>query len=196
MFDLSEVKEGGNSGKADLYIYPGIREVVIQKWKKDKTQKGDPKITLDLITVKAKEEGVDATRTFNDFNMFGGSLEYSVRKIKHILTKVVKESEITAKEDLDDFVEMLNDLSRGKSLRMKFVGEEYINANGEVKEVAKIGLPEFAEAIEEGAEYPVVSEADSKLVYDKNNKYDFKKLPADQTPEAEVATSAKDKPAW
>lgn len=41
-------------------------------------------------------------------------------------------------------------------MRIKFRGEEYLKQDGSVGIRATIGLPEFAEAIQEDAEYPAV----------------------------------------
>ena len=50
----------------------------------------------------------------------------------------------------------------------------------------------FAEAIQEGSEYPVVTASESKLTFDKNNQYDFKKLPkdADVAPQQGMAVNS------
>lgn len=193
MFDLNSVEERSNSGKADLYIYPGVRRVIIEEWSKGESSQGTPVIKVKLITTAAKEAGTEASKEFN-FYMTEKAQEMSLRKIKHILTKVTKEANIKSVSSADEFVTMLNNLSKGKEIRIKFSGREDLY-NGEVKEFAQIGLPDFAEAVIDGAEYPAVSDEDTKLTYDKNNQYDFRKLPADQTPESQVG-SASNAPAW
>jgi len=65
-------------------------------------------------------------------------------------------------------------------LRIKFIGEEYQNQAGDIKEAARIGYPNFAEAIEEGAEYPPVADEDSEFFY--NPEKDLTKLKVDSTP--------------
>ena len=57
-------------------------------------------------------------------------------------------------------------------MRIKFRGEEYIKQDGSVGVRAVIGLPEFAEAIQEGAEYVPVSK--TNLTF--NSELDIKKL--------------------
>lgn len=185
MFNLSEVEEK-SSGNGNLYIYPGIREVVINKWTHGKSaNKGTPFIAVELTTVEGKAAGNVEPRSF-EFYVSEGAMKMSLSKIKHITTKITTEEKFASKNpaDLEEMVEHLNDLTRGETYRQKFTGEEYINSKGEVKEKATIGLPDFAEAIQEGAEYPVVPASESKLTFDKNNQYDFKKLPkdADATP--------------
>lgn len=191
MFNLSEVEEK-TSGNGNLYIYPGIRDVVITKWTQGKSaNKGTPFIAVNLVTVEGKKAGNVDPRAF-EFYMTEGAMKMSLSKIKHIVTKITTEEKFASKNpaDIEEMVEHLNDLTRGETLRMKFIGEEYENSNGEVKEAARIGLPEFAEAIQEGAAYPVVTE--TKLTFDKNNPYDFKKLEKDNTKEPTTAeTGAK-----
>ncbi len=195
MFDLNSVAEKSNSGNADLYIYPGVKRVVIEEWSKGESAQGTPAIKVKLITKAAKDAGKDDASKEFSFYMSEKAQEMSLRKVKHIVTKVTKEENIKPASNADQFVAMLNSLTKGKELRVKFVGREYLNSNGEVKEAAEIGLPDFAEAVIDGAEYPVVSDEDTKLTYDKNNQYDFRKLPADQTPESQVG-SASNAPAW
>ncbi len=51
-------------------------------------------------------------------------------------------------------------------MRIKFNGEGYIKQDGSTGVRASIGLPEFAEAIQDGAEYPAV--ASTKLVFNED----------------------------
>lgn len=180
MFNLSEVEEK-SAGNGNLYIYPGIREVVINKWIHGKsTNKGTPFIAVELTTVEGKAAGNVDPRSF-EFYLTDKTMKMTLSKIKHIVTKITTEEKFASKNpaDEEEMVEHLNDLTRGETLRIKFTGEERLNAKGEIKDNATIGLPDFAEAIQEGAKYPVVPASESKLTFDKNNQYDFKKLPKD-----------------
>jgi hypothetical protein len=187
MFNLNEVKE--STGNGSLYIYPGVREVVIKGWAKGESPSGTPFIEVELVTKDAFDAGTENASKKFQFYMSEKAKDQSMVKVKHILTKVTKEANIKPATTADEFVAMLNALSRNKSLRMKFTGEEY-EYNGEVKEAARIGLPTFAEANQVGAKYEPVAEANTKLVYDKNDKYDFKPLTKTATAESEVATPA------
>jgi len=180
MFNLNEVEEnvGGGNG---LYIYPGVRNVTINGWTTGTSPQGKPFVEVELTTVEAMKEGKENASKKFQFYMSDAATEKSLQKIKHIVTKVTKASNITNQPDLNSFVAMLNNISKGKSYRQKFTGEEY-EYNGEIKEGARIGLPPFAEAINPGAEYEAVADADTKLTFDKNNQYDFKKLAVDNTP--------------
>lgn len=178
MFNLKEVEEitGGNN---QTYIRPGIlHDVIISKWVKGESiNKKTPYIGLQLVTREGKKANIDP-RQF-EFYITEKSQSQSISKIKHIVTKVIKEEEFSSKSpnSIEEFVEHLNDISKGCSLRFKFAGEEYLNSNNEIKTKALLGFPPFAEAINEGAEFEPVSDSETKLTYDENNKYDFKRLP-------------------
>lgn len=188
MFDLSNVQENAG-GNGNLYIYPGVRNVTINGWASGTNQNGKDFIEVELTTVEAMKEGKENASKKFQFYLSDAARDQSLTKIKHIITKVAKEAQMTAQPDTASFVAMLNSISKGKSYRQKFTGEEY-EYNGEIKTAARIGLPSFAEAINEGAEYPVVADADTKLTYDENNKYDFKKLAVDATPNPTASAPA------
>jgi hypothetical protein len=190
LFNFGSVEEkvsvgGGNSQK---YIYPGIRHnVVIKDVKEGKSQnKETPFIEFSLYS---KEGGPETARTFQ-FYTSPNTIVKTMEKIKHIATKVVKEEELNKATD----VEALRDLLKGKSLRMKFTGEEYKNQNGEVKSRALIGLPPFAESISDEAEYPAISDEETKLKFDDKNQYDFKKLAEEGSEEPQTEQAGKS--AW
>ena len=191
LFNFGEVEErenvgGGNSQK---YIYPGIRHhVVIKDVKAGKNANNTPFIELIMYT---KEGGPEAARSFNLYTS-PGALPKTQEKLKHIATKVATLEEVEAARD----VEALRDLLKGKSLRMKFIGREYKNSNGELKERAEIGLAPFAEAIEEGAAYPVVSDEDTKLTFDKTNQYDFQKLEEEESVTVDPAAMSGSSAPW
>jgi len=193
MFNFSEVKEnvGGGSG---LYIYPGVNEVKILEWGSGETPSGDALLTLKVISVEADKEGNEsAAKEFkNEFRLYGKAQPYAMSKVKHILTKVVKESELKEVSSVDELVSMLNALTKNKSLRMKFNGRQY-EYNGELKEAATIGLPPFAEAINPGAEYEAVASADTQLIY--NPDKDLEKVKVDNTT-VDASTTAPTKVKW
>jgi hypothetical protein len=180
MFDLTQVEENvGGSGKR-LYIYPGVMRVVIEKWDNGESAQGTPYVSVTMVSTDAKKDNVEnATREFK-FYLTEASTKKQMEKILHIVTKVNKKENFRATSNVSDLVNLLNELTKGKELRMKFTGSQYLNQSGEVKDRPEIGLPRFAEAVKEGSDYPVVEDADTKLVYDANNQYDYKKLPADE----------------
>jgi hypothetical protein len=179
MFDLSNVVENGNGGKR-LYIYPGVMNVTILGWSAAVNPNGKDLLEVILISNDALAEGTEnATRKFQ-FYMTEKAKERSLVSVKHIVTKVAKASDMKPAADLNGFANMLNSITKGKTLRMKFNGEEY-EYNGEIKTAPRIGLPTFAEATQLGAEYEPVADADTKLSYDVNNEYDLKKFVKDAT---------------
>ena len=98
----------------------------------------------------------------------------SYKKIRHIFTKVVKDADYLSSKanSVEELGEVYNNKLAGNSLRIKFRGEEYIKQDGSVGVRAVIGLPEFAEAIQEDAEYVPVSK--TNLTF--NSELDIKKL--------------------
>lgn len=187
-FNLGNTEE--STGKSGLYIYPGVLNVQILGWSKGDSTAGSPYISVTLITELAAEEKPDASKEFK-FYMTDAAKSTSMKKIKHIMTKVATNDQINKDvENLDQFISLLNNLSSGKTLRIKFSGKEY-EYEGKVKTTAEIGLPTFAEANKNGAEYPAVADADTKLVYDEKNEYDLKRLDID--PDAEPTTGEAEK---
>ena len=187
LFSNKNVTEATSKGNSQQYIYGGVYHKVNIKSVKANTDK-TPCIEIDMFS---EEGGADTSRTFR-FYMSERAAKISQSKLMHIATKVVKEADFKAIEatDINDYARQLSDLLRGRKLRMKFTAEQYENQNGEVKDRPNIGLPVFAEAIEAGAEYPVVADADTELVYDKNNEYDYKKLPGVTATSEKVLESA------
>lgn len=179
--DGEKVVGGGNAQK---YIYPGVRHnVIIKDVGQGQTPNGTPFVSIEFFT---KEGGPETAKEFR-FWMSERAKTISLQKLKHIATKVAKLDEVNAVKSLDEW----RDLLKGRALRIQFNGEEYENANGEIKEKATIGLVPFAEAIEDDAEYPAVSDEDTKLAFDKENKYQMKRLPSKAT---EAPSSNSDTP--
>lgn len=175
------------------YIYPGlydsviISEVVAGASKKKQT----PFIGIKMHS----EDGGPTNAKSFEMYMSEGAYKTSKTKIKHIATKVntLEAFEAIQATDLEDYALKLRAILVGRKLRMKFTGSQYENAQGEIKDNANIGLPPFAEAVEAGAAHPIVEKADSKLTFDKNNQWDFKKLDVNPTDEGTVAaTTTKD----
>jgi hypothetical protein len=187
LFNFATVEEKVSTGEgSQKYIYPGIRhQVVIKNVSEGKTPSGTPFIEVEMYS---KEGGPETAKKF-PFYTSPAAIAKSMEKIKHIATKIVKEEALNKATS----VEELRDLLKGGVLRMKFTGEEYKNANNEIKEKALIGLAPFAEAIEDGAEHAPIADADTKLKFDKNNTYDFKKLveSGSATPDADTPEGGK-----
>jgi hypothetical protein len=152
------------------YIRPGIHEVTIKSVKGELNANGNPTITASLHLV---DGDADATTDMR-FYLSDKAAESTYKKIRHIFTKVVKDVDYLAAkaENIEELGEVYNDKLSGNSLRIKFRGEEYLKQDGTTGVRSVIGYPEFAEAIQEGAEYPVV--AVTKMTF--NPDTDIKKL--------------------
>lgn len=173
MFGGKEV----NSERVSKYITPGVHEVTIAKIEGTTASTGSPMLNISIHLKDGDSENANTFRIVMGKST-GEQNEYSLRKVQHIATKIVKLDQYLAVtgSTIEEYGEALNNILAGNSLRMKFTAEEYLNNEGKTKVRANIGLPEFAEAIQEGAEHSVVET--TKLTYDPTNQYDYKKLQA------------------
>lgn len=183
LFQTKGVTEVTERGTGQKYIYGGIYNDVVIKGvgHGTSTNKGTPYIEVTMYT---SEGGPDTARSFQ-FYFTERAAEGSMSKLKHIATKIVTEGEWEAVQanTIEELAEALDALLRNQHLRMKFVVEQYVNNNNEVKDGARIGFMPFAEATQPGAEHAPIADEDTKLTYDKTNKYDFK--PVDVQPDSE-----------
>jgi hypothetical protein len=171
MFGGKEV----NSERVSNYISFGVHEVTIKEVVGTTTPNGNPVINVSMYPLNGNPENANAF----GFVLGGGAKEWSEKKLQHLATKVVTKDQYlaTTGSNIEEYGQALDSLLAGKSLRIKFTGEERLKQDGSGITIrANIGLPNFAEAIEEGSEYPVVLAENTKLVFDKTNQYDFKKL--------------------
>lgn len=170
-FGTKGTQELSGNGK---YIRPGINHnIVIESVKGVSESK--PYIEFLFRTPKATAEEGNRQRLYMHTD---GALALNTARLKHIATKVVTESSIDgiAANDIIEYGAKLNKLLSGKRLRLKFIAEEYVKADGSVGVRSVLPVQNFAEAIADGAEYPAVKDADTKLKYDETNSYDYKKL--------------------
>jgi len=147
---------------------PGIFDGVIVRSVKDGlTANGKKVITVSLLGTKGEEFEAN-------WSMEGAAPQYTMRKLKHMLTKVMpNEEEVNAITT----TEQANKALQGKAFRFKFIGTEYVNRDNQVRVKTDIGLPSFCESMK------VPANATS-LSFDPNNAYDMVRLPADQVPSA------------
>ena len=150
------------------YVRPGIYEVTIKSVKGETNQNGNPVLTFTLYLADGDPE---ATTDFR-FYLSEKAAVTTYKKIRHIFTKVVKDVDYlnTKANDIVELGAAYDSKLSGNSLRIKFNGEEYIKQDGSVGVRASIGLPEFAEAIQEGAEYAPVAKTNLKFDADKDIK--------------------------
>lgn len=152
------------------FIRPGIIEnVVIGGIQAITSPNGKPYVEVLFYKDTATPEDGAKIR----FYMTDATVKYSIKKLKHLATKVVSTEDFDAADKTakthEQFGENINKLLKGKTIRrMKFTGEEYVGTDGNVKLRSSIGLPGFAE----GADV-----TKSKLVFDETNQYDVKRLP-------------------
>lgn len=155
------------------FIEPGVHVVKIVGVKGEEPEGYSPRLMFGFTT----QEGKTAEAVFY---MSEKAVGRSLEKVKHLATKCIKADKLDKieAESLEDYASQLNKVLKNKVLRVKFTGEEIEGKEGKNNwDKANIGLPPFAEATKDGAEYEPVSEEDSKLKFDRNNKYDYKPLP-------------------
>lgn len=152
------------------YIRPGIHEVTIKSVKGEVNANGNPTITFSMHLVSGEPDATTDMR----FYLSDKAAESTYKKIRHIFTKIVKDVDyLAAKADsIEALGEVYNNTLSGNSLRIKFRGEEYLKQDGTTGTRAVINYPPFAEAIQEGAEYPVVAVTEMTF----NPDTDIKKL--------------------
>jgi hypothetical protein len=163
------------------YIRPGIHEVTIKSVKGETNQNGNPVVTFSLFL---KDGDAEATTDFR-FYLSEKAAVTSYKKIRHIFTKVVKDADYLSSKanSIEELGDVYNSKLSGNSLRIKFNGEGYVKQDGTTGVRASIGLPEFAEAIQDDAEYPAVAE--TKLVF--NQDRDIK--PVAKVPDTDSFTA-------
>lgn len=160
-----------NDSNQPKYIRPGVFNVTIKNVKGEINANGNPVILLSLYLTSGDPE---ATTDFR-FYMSEKAQDSSYKKIRNIFKAVTTDADYLSStaNDIEELGEVYNTKLSGKSLRMKFNGEEYIKNDGNIGVKALIGFG-AAEATNEGAEYPVLSDAQSKLKFDEVK--DIKKL--------------------
>lgn len=171
MFSFKETEDP--KGFESKFIEPGIHTVTVKEVKG--VSEGTP-----YIQITFEKEGKTADIRFY---MTDAAAEKSMQKLKHLANKIIKNADLeNIVGNVEDLGFGLNKKLSGKKVRVKFSGEEVVGKVGEdgkkkpnwFKSV--IGLPAFAEAVINGAEYAAVPEEMSKLKFDPNNKYDMKRL--------------------
>ena len=152
---------------------------------------GIQEITITGVSAKEVGDGTSTPAIFVDFKELKGekilnirfafsekATKYSLRKIKHILTKVITPMEVEAFDGKDfktvtEMATALNTVLSNRPLRVKFQAEEVASrdAGSRPWKKAILGFPPFAEAL---------SVNPTQLVFD--NAKDIKLLGATLTP--------------
>lgn len=169
-------KGHSESTMVNKYIRPGINhEVVIESVKGVEETKCYIEFLFRLPNAKAEEGSRQRFYMHTD-----GAVALNTSRIKHIATKVVKEEQVDAisANNILEYGMKLNSLLAGKTLRVKFAGEEYLatDGTGAIKVRSVLPVQNFAEAINMGAEHEPVSKENTKLKYDEKSQYDFKRM--------------------
>lgn len=171
-----------DDAKSDIksYIAPGIHEVIIvakEEPGEDVTGNREFK-SLRFVTLDGENDL--AIRFYNSAAKDGkkAAVTMSCQQLNHILSNSIPKAEYDElkkqcvfEDSHDGWVQMhswIMDHLVGKSLRMKFIGEE--KAGG--KYITRLGFPPFAESLTVPANL-------SKLQFSKSNPKDWRPLPPD-----------------
>lgn len=157
---------------------PGIYEGVMVMGVRNGLTKNDKRV----INVNLK--GTQGEEFEAAWSMEGNAPQYTMRKLKHMLSKVLPSEE--AVNEITT-VEAASKALTGKTFRFKFIGQEYVNAENQVRVKTDIGLPNFCESMK-------VPASGSGLTFDPNNQYDMVRLPAEARPSAITSTEKSDLP--
>lgn len=173
--------------------YPtfGINDYTIKSIVGGTTPNGADKID---VTIFPKGGSEDATTSLTVY-MSAAAMPKSMLKLKHLSNRIVKEVQFdNAQMQASNHIEMAEELDKllsGNSVRLKLKGKEYLGTdkegNPKVKVALELPLPDFAEAIQNGAEKPMVTDIKlTALKFDKTNSYDYEVYEG-ATPDAETA---------
>jgi hypothetical protein len=209
----NSVKETSSSIE---WIKPGINNVVFGGFSVKLDKNGKPMLVRTFWPIGGSESlgnrsqyesflpGVNKRTVKNQEIEESNYYKFAVSLI-HFLTAMIKQSQVTeimyrtlpvinaTNEDvqpteaqLQAFVDAINPLVVGKTVRYKFVGQQVLSQKeaGKVIEVPslKVAYVPYAEALEAGAEKPVLEE--TKLRFDASKNSDMKVL-APVAPDAE-----------
>jgi hypothetical protein len=159
------------------FIKPGIHEnVKIEAITAPPVEDGkSPYIQFKFVDLEGKAAEIN-------FYMSDAAMPMSLRKIKHIATKLVEESVIDGVEapSIPAYAKAISPLLCNKMLRVKFVGKEIQGKEGKQNWFkAALGLPAFAESM---------GTTPTKLVFTETSQWDMERLPV--IPEAPVGVDA------
>ena len=175
-FNFGEVKER----KQLSFVGYGVNDsVIITDVVSGATQTGTPFIQINVMF-----EGADAAKDSTTLKLYMSpkAKDISMQKIMHIHQAVNKLELLKSRNmsTLEEVAMALKAMWINKKLRLKLTGEEYVGVDkeGAPKTKVKLNIPfaPFAEAMQPGAEFAIA--VDTKLVFDKSNKYDYKPLDA------------------
>lgn len=126
-----------NLPEGKVFIKPGINEVeVVSISDQQHTQNGKPYFDVEL---KIAGESDDSSNKFKFFTS-EKAFPYSMLKMVEIVYACLGQAEADKIQDetFEGYLQKLNQKLKGKKYIQKFVGEEYVNSEGNVKIASKI----------------------------------------------------------
>jgi hypothetical protein len=178
MFNFENV-----SAERKSFVGYGINnDVTIVSVESGKSQK-----ETEYIQINVKNTGDDDDNsTILKMYLSEKARPITMRKIMTIHSAVRKIDALKAKSfnTLEDMANGLNDLWSGRRFRLKLQASEYLgedeNGTPKTKIRTEIPISHFAEAVDTGAEMYPIKDENTQLVFDKNDKWDYKRLRGEQ----------------
>lgn len=150
--DVEEIK-----GRID----PGVEECTILGVAHETSENGKAYVKVSIVSNDANREHTERLYVTTE-----KGTAMTLKRLKSLIRDCVGEDKSNGSYN----IEQLNKMLAGKQVRLKFVGEEYLNNNDEVSVRVNLAFSGFSEPIS-------VPAASTKLKYNPSNKYDYKKLP-------------------
>jgi len=175
MFDFSKVKAQDG---LDFIGYGINHETEVVKIESIAEEGKTPYISI-YFKIPGQDDG-KATRV-NEY-MSDKSAPYTMEKLIKINNCLCKKEALSTKQfaGVVDLASTLTELWANRKMRLKLSAEEYmgVDKEGNPKLKTRVLLPRFnfCEATMPGAEHAPVAKEDSKLEFNKNDKYDYKRI--------------------
>jgi hypothetical protein len=177
MFNLKDVSVGGGN----KYIRPGVHEVQIISARGVENE-GNPYVEMVFRKVGIEDESANDTQRIYNLISDNDQPATGLLQIKAIASCVLPENQTNFEaQTVVQLGSELDRLLKGKHLRIKFSGKEYVKQDGTVGTGNRLPRKYFCESITDGTAFPKTSKDESGLTFDKSNQYDIKRLPGAET---------------
>lgn len=175
MINLGQVK----SGNQKVYPQAGVFDTEILGFEMGTSKTGDPVIVGKFVQTSTDGEHIEQFPASTDVKPGKeySPLDLSLSKIQHIAKACIgKEADNLSGENLQQFVDNLNQALAGKIYRQKYVGEEKKSSKGNIFIITRIPLNKpMAESID-------VPKDMSNLIFNPANPKDLKKYEETSSP--------------
>jgi len=175
MFKFDTNEQNAKATTGSRYIVPGVHDnIQMVDINVGTSRNNNPVVNVKLESMDDNsflEEGLPASETVSGSGK--SPRMFTMWKLQDIALAVctAEEFESIQGNTLEEFIDKYRSLVLGKPFRMKFSAEE-IFSNGKHWDKARIPLPNKRGTVAESMDIP---KEETKLKYDVNNPYDYKK---------------------